>query len=348
MLTGAKLQTWISQQWQTRGWWAQLTRPLAWVYNLIAKRRRQSYRNGHKQPFKAPVPIIVIGNIYVGGTGKTPLACALAQILARQGWRPGLVSRGFGRQHSQLPATGKGANLDWRQFGDEPALIARKSGMPVGVHQDRGLAVQALLSRFPETNIIISDDGLQHYRLARDLEILVQDERGIGNGWLLPAGPLRESPSRLDEVDLVLTREQQLGESSKPAFSLQIDRFWQPSTNQHLSVAQFAQQIATQTPIAAVAGIGVPERFFKSLEQLGITVGQTYALADHAAIDPDWLRQLPAKTILMTEKDAIKIGQQSVDTRLWVAQTSVLWWRDDVDAFMADMLARAGIKHSEP
>jgi len=343
--------------------------PLAWIYGVVSAWRRKSFNSGKRLAYKAPVPVIVIGNIYVGGTGKTPLACEISQILREQGWHPGLVSRGFGRQESKTVAVGRGMNLDWRQFGDEPALIARKSAMPVSVHQDRARACKALLAAYPAIDIIISDDGLQHYRLARDVEILVQDERGVGNGLLLPAGPLREPPTRLAQVDLVLTRvtleglekakkmaqinQFQLPEGldkpniAKAAFSLQIDGFWQPSTGQTINVDQFVARTRTQQPVAAIAGIGVPQRFFTNLTELGISVQHSYALSDHAAIDPQWVEGLSAETILITEKDAVKLPQNVATHKLWVAQTSVRWGYPDIKTVLSEKLARVGTQHLE-
>lgn len=348
MPTQAKLQSWIARQWQKRGVWAYLTYPLAWIYGLITNRRRRAYRLAYGNVARVSVPVIVIGNIYVGGTGKTPLACALAEVLQRQGWHPGLISRGYGRQDDRLPSIGRGHALEWQSFGDEPALIARKTGIPVSVQRDRALAANALLARFPEVDIIISDDGLQHYGLARDFEILVQDERGIGNGLLLPAGPLREPPSRLEQVNLIMTRQANPRACPLPAFGVNITHFWQPSTGNRVDAATFVAHGASLQPLAAIAGIGVPQRFFLSLQNLGVPMAQAYPLADHAAIDEQWLKQLSAKTILMTEKDSVKLTLPIIDPRLWVAETTVQWWREDADAIWTQMLARAGIKRLEP
>jgi tetraacyldisaccharide 4'-kinase len=347
MSINAKLQTWIATQWQRRGLWSTLMRPLACAYGLVANHRRQAYLRGRQQTFKARVPVIVIGNIYVGGTGKTPLTIAVAKLLRSQGWRPALVSRGFGRLHREASAVGHGANLDWQVFGDEPALIARETGMPVAVDRNRAIAAQALLAQYPDTDIIISDDGLQHYRLARDFEILVQDERGVGNGLLLPAGPLREPASRRDEVNLVLTRGQLPLASTQPGFGIKIDGFCHLASGEVRSVEHFLNRCQPQLSIVAVAAIGVPKRFFSNLTDLGIHLSATYALVDHEAMDLAWLKGLPAETILITEKDAVKLSHQEPDPRVWVAQTSVHWWRDDIGVFFVQRLAQAGIQHPE-
>lgn len=349
----SSLHQWISRQWLRRGLWAWLLWPLSWLYGLIV-RHRQNAATRHPKNTLA-VPVIVIGNIYVGGTGKTPLACELARLLQTQGWHPGLVSRGYGRvaskagqDHSEQPATGHGPDLDWRQFGDEPALIARKAKIPVSSHRNRTRAAKALLAQYPDTDIIISDDGLQHYALQRDFEILIQDERGIGNGFLLPAGPLREDPKRMGQVDLRLTRISSGSQSHRhtatpgdAAFTLQIESFWQPATDQNIDAASFAQTLAL--PVAALAAIGVPERFFASLAELGIELAQTHALADHQAIEMAWLENLDARTILITEKDAIKLPAIK-DSRIWVAVTKLVWCDDDASARVLAALAAKGIR----
>lgn len=344
------MHSWINRQWRKRGVWAWCTLPLALLYGFIAHRRRLAYATGKHKFFRASVPVIVIGNIYAGGTGKTPLACAVGELLKQHGWQPGLVSRGYGRHpepDEKQPTTGQGTHLDWHTFGDEPTLIAQKTGMPISVHRNRALAAQALLTDFPATDIIISDDGLQHYGLDRDFEILVQDERGIGNGFLLPAGPLREPAARRQEVDLVLTRQPLTSSGAEPGFVLRINAFWQPATGVKLEPTEFMARLNTEQPIAAVAGIGVPERFFKSLADMGVRICQTHSLADHAAIELDWLERLPAKTILITEKDAVKLPGCITDRRLWVTQTSVQWWHEDAQAILLQRLAKAGIKRTE-
>ena len=306
---------------------------------------------GRSSNSKLSVPVIVVGNIYVGGTGKTPVTCALAQLLRAQGWNPGLVSRGYGRQDSQQPVTGQGADLDWELFGDEPALTARKTGIPVSSHRNRTLAAKQLLAQYPATDIIISDDGLQHYGLHRDFEILVQDDRGLGNQLLLPAGPLREPPERIKQVDFVLTRLSQRPSADRhqtkrlaradASFALQIEAFWQPATNARVTAAHFVQTV--EPAIAALAAIGVPERFFMSLREIGIEPTQTHALADHEPIQSSWLEKLDARTILITEKDAVKLPSVK-DRRVWVAITGLAWLEADASARLLEKLAAQGIK----
>ena len=340
------LHAWLGKQWQRRGVWAYLTWPLAWLYGCIAQRRRQAYRIGHKTPYRAPVPVIVVGNIYVGGTGKTPVTCALADVLRAMGFTPGLISRGYGSKPSPVPLTGVGQALDWQRYGDEPALIARKTAMPISVHTNRGLAIQQLLKDYPEVDVVLSDDGLQHHALARDFEILIQDERGAGNGWLLPAGPLREPPARINEVDLVLERRACLDNTTNaiPGFCVRLARWRHAASGNVIPADALASQATLKTPILAAAAIGVPTRFFESIAQVGITVDQALSLADHQPIEPSWFERQRAGTILLTEKDAIKLPSIQ-DQRVWIAETTVDWWHDDIGSFLQHKLAQAGIAH---
>lgn len=338
---------WLEKQWQQCGWWSWLMRPLAWLHGKVIALR------GHWRKARTPLtaPVIVIGNLYVGGTGKTPVTCALALLLKSHGWRPGLVSRGYGRKKAHF-AVGAGADLDWRRFGDEPALIARHADIPICVHANRRLAARLLLARHPDVNIVLSDDGLQHYRLERDFEILVQDERGLGNGLLLPAGPLREPPERAARANVIAIRDDrtdlaQCMPDAAPTtleFAVRIKTFWQPHTGRRLSPELFAA--ACQQPCAAAAGIGNPQRFFDQLDELGIELAQTYRLADHAAMPSRWLAELSAKTILITEKDAIKIDAQH-DPRLWVACAEVFWKSPQAELALLERLKEAGIAPPE-
>ena len=340
MRGASSLQSWLQVQWRSNGGWSIVVRPLALLYGAISGFRRARYLNGKGHITRCQVPVIVVGNIYVGGTGKTPIICDLANRLRAQGWQPGLVSRGYGRRQTPDPVVGQHA-INWETFGDEPALIAKQTQMPVCVHADRGLAAQTLLKSHPNVDVILSDDGLQHYRLARDIEILVEDERGIGNGQLLPAGPLRESANRRAEVDAILTRSAASSEGHQHqdshvtpeqyppswSFGVDIDCFWCPATNQSLSIQAFTALVSSHSPTLALAGIGVPQRFFDSLRSLGLKLDDTVALADHAALGVNWLttrEAMAARTILITEKDAVKCTDLT-DPRIWVARASVHW-----------------------
>jgi tetraacyldisaccharide 4'-kinase len=283
--------------------------PLSLIFRAVTALRRAAYAHGVLRSFEVGVPVVIAGNISVGGTGKTPLVLWLAQLLQRNGLHPGIVSRGYGgsarRPLEVTPASSPAA------VGDEPLLLARRSGCPVWIGRDRVAAAQALLSAHPACDVIISDDGLQHYRLDRDVEIAVVDgDRGLGNGLLLPAGPLREPASRLDSVDAVVingdreTSAVRVSISSRaPAFHMQLEgsRFRNlPDPDRFVGPEYFEGK-----RVYAVAGIGHPPRFFAHLEALGLAF-ERRAFPDHheyVASDVDFT---DAGAIVMTEKDAVK------------------------------------------
>ena len=304
----------MRSQWQQRGLVSWVLRPMSWLYWLVVIIRESMFRFGFSKTFKPEIPVIVVGNIYVGGTGKTPVILSLIEALRARGWHPGLVSRGYGAQASRDPVCGRGS-LDALRFGDEPAMIALKTGASIAVHPDRVRAVQALMVFDPEVDVVLSDDGLQHWRLGRDVELLVQDERGTGNGLVLPAGPLREPASRMNRVQAILTRRP-VGELRatkadanvlRADFALKVDRFRHLQTGLEVGPGEFVRRISDSRGVLAVAGIGVPERFFSDLRSLGVTPSRTLALADHGHIDATWLSEQPEQTILITEKDAVKL-----------------------------------------
>lgn len=308
-------QAWVRSQWQQRGLISWVLRPASWLYWLVVTIREMLFRSGISKTFKPEIPVVVVGNIYVGGTGKTPVILSLIDALRVRGWHPGLVSRGYGAQASQDPVCGRGL-LDARQVGDEPAMITLKTGASIAVHPDRVRAVQALMMFDPRVDVVLSDDGLQHWRLGRDVELLVQDERGIGNGLVLPAGPLREPASRMNRVQAILTRRP-VGELRatradanvlQSDFALKVGRFRHLQTGLEVCPDDFVRRISDPKDVLAVAGIGVPERFFADLRSLGVAPSRALALADHSHIDAAWLSEQPEQTILMTEKDAIKLG----------------------------------------
>lgn len=295
------LQAWFERQWQTRGWAQCLLLPLAWLFALLALIRRFCYKFGLFSSQALPVPVIVVGNISVGGVGKTPLVIYLAQQLKGAGYSPGILSRGYGGQQAgevmpdSLPQV----------FGDEPVLIARRTGCPVWVNASRVAAGFALLNKHPQVNVIICDDGLQHYALQRNIEIaVVQRPLGLGNGRLLPAGPLREPLKRLQRVDIVVeTGQLPVTSSHSPSYQLQL------KPGAWTAVSDFTRETSTQTlcnqPLVAMAGIGHPQRFFDLLQNLGLQAEQR-ALADHHAYTLANFDSLHGKTVLMTEKDAVK------------------------------------------
>lgn len=311
----------LARQWQDGGWLSTLLLPLSALTAWAVARKRQNYQDGTKTAYRAPVPVVVIGNVYVGGTGKTPMVIATVENLRARGFTPGVVSRGYGVKVGPHPRVGLGA-LEAARFGDEPALIARATGVPVCIHPKRAQAAQALLRAYPKVDVIVSDDGLQHLALARDIEIVVQDSRGIGNGRLLPAGPLREPASRLNEVDAVVTNVgtpdgAQAGhaDSGQPR---QVRMWLEPGDAKQIEghatrpLAAFAQQ----PRIAAAAGIGNPERFFTTLRAAGLTLDATLPLPDHHDFTDSPFQALTADAILVTSKDAIKCASLN-DKRLW-------------------------------
>lgn len=303
-----------------RAWWrprvsglAALLWPLSLVYSLLRWAAQGPWRWGWRQAWRAPVPVLVVGNLVVGGAGKTPTVIALAQALQRRGWHPGIVSRGYGGQRadpSQPLQVLVGS--DARETGDEPLLMALRTGLPVWVSSQRVAAARALCERHPEVDVLISDDGLQHLALHRDAELVVFDDRGVGNGLQLPAGPLREPlPSRLPSHTMVLYN------ASRPSTTLP-----GPCAQRRLSGIQSLSswwRSAQAVPnfqawqgrrVLAAAGIGHPERFFSMLEQAGLNV-ERLPLADHAPLSPrPWPAEAPC--VVMTEKDAVKLPPSQV------------------------------------
>ena len=261
------------------------------------------------------MPVIVVGNITVGGAGKTPLTLWLARQLRERGWRPGIVSRGYGGDNA-VPRPVTQSSLP-AEVGDEPVLLGRRSGVPVWVGRDRVAAGRSLLAAHPDVNLILCDDGLQHYRLARDVELAVFDSRGAGNGWRLPAGPLRESLERLRKVDAVVCNGEPDGRlpPGLPSFAmrLQAGRFYNLDDSQRQSGA--ADLAGRQ--LHALAGIGDPERFFRTLEELGLRFSR-HPFPDHHVYSATDLAFAKDGVLLMTEKDAVKC------TGLTVGETWVL------------------------
>lgn len=291
-------------------------RPLSLLFGTAVALRRALYRAGLRRSVALPVPVVIVGNITVGGSGKTPLVAALVRALGERGFHPGVVSRGYGRDRGDDAPILVEAHDDPRRVGDEPLLLAR-AGCIVVVARDRVAAGRALLARHPECDVIVADDGLQHYRLERSFEIAVVDAaRALGNGWLLPAGPLREPAARLDEVDAVVT----LLTDGAPAAPLRARTFamtlgagdfvrvGSPGTTAHAS--RFLGE-----GVHAVAGIGDPARFFAQLAALGIrAVGHPFP--DHHRFTAADLAFAGARAVLMTEKDAVKC-ESFADERCW-------------------------------
>lgn len=289
----------LPRVWLSRQGLARWLTPLSWLYGLMGWAHRQAYRSGWRKSTRLPVPVVVVGNVVVGGAGKTPLTMAIVGHLQKQGWRPGVVSRGHGRQTQDVRAVQPdSAPAD---VGDEPLLIHQTTGVPVWVGRRRADAGQALLAAHPEVNILVCDDGLQHAGLARDLEICVMDERGIGNGWLLPAGPLREPWPR--SVDLLLhTGANPVGGGFQARRALSP---WATDAFGHrVELAALRNQA-----VDALAGLARPEGFFKLLREQGLTLHQTTALPDHHDFAA-WPQSALTRPLLCTEKDAAKLWQR--------------------------------------
>jgi tetraacyldisaccharide 4'-kinase len=286
--------------------------PLSWLYGLVSGAIRLLYRLGLKQAWRAPVPVVVVGNLTAGGNGKTPVVIWLVEQLQKRGIRPGVVSRGYGGKAALLLT----AETTTAEAGDEPVLIYQRTGAPVAVSPVRSDAVQALLAEHT-VDIIITDDGLQHYALARDKEIVVIDGvRRFGNGWWLPAGPMRERASRLRSVDAVIVN----GGEAKPG---EIPMHLRPGMAVNLLTGE-RRAVSLLPALVAMAGIGHPPRFFATLEQCGARLEKRVPLADHQALVPDQVAALtaPGQTLIMTEKDAVKCRAFAKDN----------WWYLPVDA----------------
>jgi tetraacyldisaccharide 4'-kinase len=298
--------------WQQRGLLARALLPIGWLFFALVWLRRLAYQRGWLRSARLAVPVVVIGNLVAGGAGKTPLTLWLAQHLRSLGRNPGIVSRGYGRTDETIQKVGAGRTVS--EVGDEPLLLAQRSGCPVFVGVDRGAAAAALLRDHPECDVILCDDGLQHLRLARDVEIIVMDRRGLMNGWPLPAGPLREPGERVSRVDaLVLHDNPQVQVDGVSTFRMQLagSCFYRlNSPNEHLLPAALQG-----LHLAAFAGIGEPQRFFDHLTTLGLSF-EHHAFPDHHRYTrADF--SFPADALLTTEKDALKC-RGLTDVPIWV------------------------------
>lgn len=291
--------------------------PLSLVYRAVVAVRHALFRIGWLRAERLPVPVVVVGNITVGGVGKTPLTCALAEVLRTRGRRPGVVSRGYGGSASAARAVG--VEDDPRSVGDEPLIFAAL-GLPVWIGRDRVAAARGLLAAHPECDVILADDGLQHYRLARTMEIAVVDaDRELGNGLMLPAGPLREPASRLQAVDAVV----RLVAPDAPVVRAPADD-GRVTTMRHLALpwrnlvdaARVADPAAWRgRAVHAVCGTGNPARFFAMLRTMGIDARE-HPFPDHHDFAPADVAFPGAAAILMTQKDAVKCAGFA-DARCW-------------------------------
>ncbi len=305
---------WLQGLWYRRSLWHLLLLPVSLMFGMLAAIRRAMYRSGLLASFRLPVPVVVVGNIAVGGTGKTPLVLWLAQFLKEHGYRPGIISRGY-RADVCVPREVT-PDADPAQAGDEPLLLARHSGCPVWVGKDRVAVGSALLQAHPHCDVLLCDDGLQHYRLRRDVEVAVVDgARGCGNGFLLPAGPLREGVGRLNAVDAVVVN----GPGAWSGYPMKLAG----DTFRNLADGSRTAQVADfkGKKLYAVAGIGNPQRFFDHLRSLELEC-EAHPFPDHHPYHRGDLAFAGADVVLMTEKDAVKCA----------AFAAANWWMLTVEA----------------
>ena len=325
--------------WERRGPTSIILWPLSWIHGCVLRARKLIQDLGIGKQKAAPVPIIIVGNIRVGGTGKTPIVIALAERLQQLGWNPGIISRGYGAS-SQLAPLQVRSDSDPALVGDEPVLIAKRTHnqFPIWVFPKRQQSIRALLKQSPNVNVIISDDGLQHSGLARwpareggrDIEFVVRDGRGEGNRFLLPAGPLREPATRERDATLFTAKDSahKIGQQEeyfqgRRAFSLfsHLGAAYQLiNPNNHQTLSQIADSFLPNK-ITAVAALGNPQRFFDDLLHQGIA-GKCIPLPDHATYTPEFFEKLNAQCILITEKDAVKCAAIH-DERIWVVPLSL-------------------------
>jgi tetraacyldisaccharide 4'-kinase len=284
--------------------------PVSWLFAAATAARRALYRAGLLETRRVPVPVIVVGNLVVGGAGKTPLVLDLVARLIEAGHNPGIVSRGYGgtARGTAKEATPVHAQSDPAVHGDEPVLLAQRSGAPVWIGRDRAQAAAMLLRAHPECDVIVSDDGLQHYRLARDIEIAVEDDRGHGNGLLLPAGPLREAAGRRVDAlvingEIGARRRAPIESGGGPVFrmTLEPDGFY----GLHDRKRPVPKEDLAGKRLHAVAGIGNPERFFRLLDDMGLRAHE-HTFPDHHRFSASDLEFSDCDAVLMTEKDAVK------------------------------------------
>jgi tetraacyldisaccharide 4'-kinase len=336
----SSLESTLSREWLRRGPLACALWPVSLLFRSLAAVRRGLYAAGLSRAERLAVPVVVVGNIFIGGTGKTPLTIWLVEALRAAGYSPGVVSRGFGSS-AAAPQLVSASSVP-AEVGDEPVLIAARTGAPVMVGRRRAEAGRALLAARPEVDIIVTDDGLQHYALARDVEIVLFDARGVGNGWTLPAGPLREPPSRRRDFTVVNTP------ALTPALAAAVDTSGGAAPVQMVLAGDVAERLRDPSQrvaladlakrgqkIVAAAGIGNPGRFFSMLRAAGLAL-EEMPLPDHHDFRDHPFAGIAADLILVTEKDAVKcrqIEELNNDPRIWVVPVSAR-----IDRVLADQI----------
>ncbi len=345
----AEFEAFIVREWHQGSIWQIILRPLSWLFAAVTATRRFLFRAGISKITKVGVPVIIVGNISAGGTGKTPLVIAIAELLEKSNRHPGVVTRGYVQSRIQPRTLAPPIHVVDRQQGtisasDEAMLMSQRLAAPVFANPDRVAAAQLLLKRYPNTDVIISDDGLQHYRLGRDIEIAVVDgQRGFGNQQLIPAGPLRESVARLKTVDCIVVNGVakmglDLEQYGVPVFRMHLgnEKFSKLSEGDAISAGEFQIKLESKK-IHALAGIGNPQRFFDHLKRLGIICNATHPFSDHHAFARADLNLPSADIILMTEKDAVKC-KAFADDRMWAMRVDAVL-PIEFDAFILERLS---------
>ncbi len=343
LTNSVSIETFWVNAWYQGSWWLWLLWPVSLLMRALAACRRR-YLSSRCEPL--PAPVVVIGNISLGGTGKTPLIIALVRYLQSLGLKPGVISRGYGGQAPHYPYLVT-PNSPVAASGDEPLLIAIEAQCPVAIGADRVASVRELADKH-QCNIILSDDGLQHYRLARQWEICLLDgKRWLGNGLCLPAGPLREPPQRLRQVDCVLINGQFSTERALPkgveaqTFTLEATCWVNVLSGARLPLDQL--QCVKDPVVNAVTGIGNPQRFFDSLRQLGVSV-RGRAFPDHYAFQAEDLAYVGSKPLLMTAKDAVKC--QSFARENWWYLSVEARWSDAFEELLSRFLQEQGLQRA--
>ena len=344
------MEAWLTGEWQRNGPWQLLLRPVSWLFRLLTVIRSAAYRAGLLNSHSVGVPVIIVGNITVGGTGKTPLVLALVEALTKRGIHCGIVTRGYQRRTPDEWATVihvVPTTIDDALVSDEATLLARRSGVPVYAGRDRVEAARTLLRNHTKVDLIVSDDGIQHYALQRDIEICVIDGvRALGNGALLPAGPLRESASRLNTVGAIVVN-QNGGNADPMRFSATTPVFAMTLTNELFVNLKTDQRIGVNDALAAfrgmrihaLAGIGHPQRFFSHLAGLGFALTAARPFPDHYHYRAEDMPGSDAGIILMTEKDAVKCGTFA-DQRMWFMRVAAVLPDDLTDFVMNKLINR--------
>jgi tetraacyldisaccharide 4'-kinase len=318
--------------------------PLTFIFAAVSFCRRLAFKFGLLESFKVSVPVVVVGNIGIGGNGKTPVTLYLVEQLTAKGIKVGVVSRGYGSKAPYYPYQ-INENSTAEQAGDEPLLIFQRSGVPVVIGSDRVKGCELLVEQGCE--IIIADDGLQHYRLKRDFEFVVVDgKRLFGNGLLLPAGPLREAKSRMTQVDCIIVNgdnawQQQVEYTATSLVNMQLSarKVVNVKTGVSIELTRFlAENVASDKQVNALAGIGDPSRFFNTLEHYGFTLAITRGFIDHQAFSAEDLQQFPSDMpLLMTEKDAVKCANFA-EENCWYLPVDAVFSKTNDDSSIAAVI----------